>query len=160
MLPLLQLVAPAIRDSHNSLIETAREEFGKNGLASLMSSYLNGKRDPQSIDPDVKRRLFVMIARERNEHDKRLIKLNLALQEITHLLGWSVGSKVVAPSLACQLAIRRFLQVPPNQEDKDAVNNLCEHFLDVSIHAHVVFATLTDILRLPKEKVYSDYRPQ
>ena len=138
VLPLAQLVAPSISEHHNEFLRDAFGTFGRDGFDNLFKRYLKHGGRPDALAPQERQQLYDMVKAKKADLDKRLTDLASDLRELATLLGWNFDPEVLGASFRCRYSIRQFLTTACD-DSPDAVSAVCEHYLDVTLYAHLVF---------------------
>lgn len=153
--PLLQLVAPTMRDHQNALLDTAWNRFGKPQFKEIITRYTKNNGDPRALTPQERNGIYEMVKEDRDSLFARMDKLELELKELALLLGWSFKPGILKSSFSCRYAIVRLRAIEFDDSDQSKLD-ACEHFLDLSFMAHSVFAQLVDFIGLNKSDVYGE----
>jgi len=152
---LLKLVAPAIEEHHNELLQEAWNVFGKPQWGEIVDRYKDNNGDPRALVPDERHQLYSVIKARKGVYDQRFTRLEAILKELALILGWSFDPGILKDTFNCRFAISKFLVTPCDDSDV-AVIELCEQFLDIELTSFQVFHGLIQLLGIAKDKVYGN----
>lgn len=154
-LPLLRTISPAIADFHNNLLKSAFTYFGKDEFSSLIDKYVDDNGDPRAFTPEERNRVAAMVEQEYPLISPTLDRMENDLKELNMVIGWSLNPKVAGEACECRLSISRLRTEMGLGEKKDSMR-VAEHFIDVSLHAHVVFEALREMAGLKDSEAYGE----
>ena len=150
--PLLNMVGPALSEFHDQLLDKAWEVFGKEDFDRVIDKYLNGDLDPLSLNATERNQISTIVINEYEAISLILNRIEIELKELAFVVGWSLDPQLIGSSYECRLSIARLRTEVEDNNAKDETK-ICEHYLDIALHADTVFATLASIADISSKQI-------
>lgn len=154
--PLLQMIAPTVRELHNELfLDLGYDKFGKDKFHSMMDLYKKHKGDPECFAPEDRTALYQSLEENRSELNRTYSLLAEQFREMTLMLGWSFDAQITQVAMSARLTFSQFQVLKWDSSKQDQLDAV-EAFFDADVMSNQLFSVLATYLGLSKTDYLSD----